>query len=303
MSPGRRRNGAEPSSGPWPPPDVVVLDPAHRRRALLRVIDGARRRLVLSLFRCDDDAVLAGLAGALARGVRVEALLTARAKGGREGLRRLWDTLEGMGAAVSWYGNPGVKYHAKYLVADEGPAMVATLNPTRKCFTRTWDAMLVTYDRAVVNSLVHLFEADTGGHAVALDKGFSPRVIVGPERARADVSRLIIGARRNIRILDHKLSDPEVLRLLADRRAAGVSITVLGRNWPGPLEPHGKLMIVDEAFAVIGSMALSPLSLDARREVSLVIDAPLVVRRLGAALHALAGPVVSAVSTASGDWL
>ena len=36
--------------------------------------------------------------------------------------------------------------------------------------------------------------------------------------------------------------------------------------------PHGKLIIIDEARAVLGSMAMSALSLDFRREVSIVID-------------------------------
>ena len=103
--------------------------------------------------------------GALERGVVVHALLTMRAKGGRKRLRKLWDALEEMGAVVSWYADPVVKYHAKYLVADDGPALVTTLNPTRKCFTRTWDAVLVTHDEPVVQSLLHLFHADAAGRA------------------------------------------------------------------------------------------------------------------------------------------
>ena len=55
-----------------------------------------------------------------------------------------------MGAVVTRYADPVVKYHAKYLVADEATAIVTTLNPTRKCFTRTWDAVLVTHDASVV---------------------------------------------------------------------------------------------------------------------------------------------------------
>ena len=168
-----------------------MLEPAERRAAMLRLIGAARRRLVLSLFRCDDFEVLDALAGALERGVVVHALLTMRAKGGRKRLRKLWDALEEMGAVVSWYADPVVKYHAKYLVADDGPALVTTLNPTRKCFTRTWDAVLVTHDEPVVQSLLHLFQADAAGRAPALGRRFSRRLIVGPERARTDVHALI----------------------------------------------------------------------------------------------------------------
>ncbi len=195
-----------------------MLDPAERRTAMLKVIGAAKRRLVLSLFRCDDFEVLDALASALERGVAVHALLTKRAKGGKKGLKKLWEALEEMGAVVNWFADPVVKYHAKYLVADEGPAMIATLNPTRKCFTRTWDTVLITHDEAVVRSLLHLFDADADGRPVSLGRRFSRRLIVGPERARADVRELIGSARRSIRILDHKLSDPEIVAQLRECR-------------------------------------------------------------------------------------
>ncbi|MEY4635797.1 MAG: hypothetical protein RJA55_1595 [Acidobacteriota bacterium] len=66
-----------------------------------------------------------------------------------------------MGAIVTRYGDPVVKYHAKDVVADEATAIVTTLNPTRKCFSRTWDAVLVTEDVSVVRGLLALFRADT----------------------------------------------------------------------------------------------------------------------------------------------
>src|SRR5262245_22505052 len=204
MSPGRRRNVAKRSS-----PRVVeklVLDPAERKTALLGVIGAARRRLILSLFRCDDFSVLDALANALERGCEVEAILTKRAKGGRKRLKKLWGALEEMGAVVTWYADPVVKYHAKYLVADEKTAVVTTLNPTERCFTRTWDCLLVTRDAAVVRGLLALFRADTSGAPLALTRLASARLIVGPERSRTEYRRLISSATRSVRILDHKLS-------------------------------------------------------------------------------------------------
>ena len=46
-------------------------------------------------------------------------------------------------------------------------------------------------------------------------------------------------------------------------------------------------MIIDEARAVVGSLALSTLSLDFRREVALVVEDPAAVRRLSAAYQEL----------------
>ena len=128
------------------PPDRIVTSVADRRRTILDAIRGARRELALSLFRCNDADVFGELASAAARGVRIDAIVTSRAKGGTAKVRRLWTRLSECGATVQTYSDPVVKYHAKYLVADDGPAVVASCNFTRKCFDRTHDALVVTHE-------------------------------------------------------------------------------------------------------------------------------------------------------------
>jgi len=281
--------------------DRIAIDPPARRQAMLDVIGAARERLVLSLFRCSDFGVLDALAAALERGVKVEAILTKRAKGGKKRLRKLWAALEEMGATVRLYADPVVKYHAKYLVADGRTAVVATLNPTRKCFTRTWDFVLTTEDRAIVRSLSTLFALDAAGSRLLPHHRISQRLIVGPEGARARMRGLISSAGRSICLLDHKLSDPDMVALLRERRADGIAVSLIGPEPVGTFAPHGKLLIVDEARAVLGSVALSALSLDFRREVSIVVDEPAVVRELNAFYQELTGRIGKSVSILPGD--
>ena len=295
MSPGRR-----PSEGKAHR-ERLVLNPAERKAALLGVIGAARRRLVLSLFRCDDFSVLDALAAALERGCEVEAILTKRAKGGKKRLKKLWGALEEMGAVVTRYGDPVVKYHAKYLVADNSTAVITTLNPTRKCFTRTWDALLITHDPSVVKGLLTLFRVDTAGKPLPQRRPISRRLIVGPERSRSEIRALINGARSSIRILDHKLSDPDVVSLLRDRRAEGITVTVLGKQPIRGFEPHGKMMIIDEARAVLGSTALSTLSLDFRREVSIVIHDQALVKQLNVSYQQLSVKAGASAARLPGD--
>ena len=294
MSPGRRPNAGRAK-------ERLVLDPAERRAALLGVINAARRRLVLSLFRCDDFSILDALAGALERGCEVEAILTKRAKGGKKRLKKLWGALEEMGAVVTRYADPVVKYHAKYLIADGKTAIVTTLNPTRKCFTRTWDALLLTQDPTVVKGLLTLFKADSAGKPLPSRRPISRRLIVGPERSRAEIRGLIAGAKSSIRILDHKLSDPDLVGLLRERRAEGITVTVLGKQPIRGFEPHGKMMIIDEARAVLGSTALSTLSLDFRREVTIVIHDPALVKQLNLSYQQLSLKAGAAAARLPGD--
>ena len=253
-------------------PDRLVSAVEQRRGVLLDVIRQARSRITLSLFRCNDDQIIAELTAAAARGVVVEVLVTSRAKGGRRRKQKLWRALEQTGASLSAYTDPVVKYHAKYLVADEGPAVVASLNFTRKCFRKTCDALVVTYDPAVVSDLRRLWAADRDRRPMPED--LTERLIVGPERARRQFTALIAGARTSIRLIDAKLSDPELIAVLNTRRVEGLTIELFSGKRVGDLKSHGKMLLVDDETVVVGSLALAALSLDFRREVAIVVHEP-----------------------------
>ena len=250
-------------------PDRLVTAVGERRGVLLDVIRGARTRITLSLFRCNDAEIFAELAAATARGVIVEVLVTSRAKGGRKKMQKLWRALEDTGASVKAYTDPVVKYHPKYLVADDGPAIVASLNLTKKCFRKTCDALVVTFDPDVVSDLRRLWSADSA--RLPMPEDLTERLIVGPERARRQFTALIANARHSIRLIDAKLSDPDLVSVLNARRAEGLHVDIFSTKRVGDLKSHGKIMLVDDRTAVVGSLALAALSLDFRREVAIVV--------------------------------
>jgi cardiolipin synthase len=232
----------------------------------------------LSLFRCNDKAVFGELAAAVDPGVVVQVLVSTRAKGGKKKRRKLWSRLEETGASIYAYTDPVVKYHAKYLVADEGPALITSMNLTRKCFEDTCDAVAVTYDPDVIQGLRDLMAGDRAG-------GIAPatlpnRLIVGPERARRQFTALIDQARMSIQIIDPKLTDPGLIALFNARRAQGVTVEVFGDKRIAGMKSHGKMMLIDRKLAIIGSMALAALSLDFRREVALTVDDPAAVAEI-----------------------
>jgi phosphatidylserine/phosphatidylglycerophosphate/cardiolipin synthase-like enzyme len=266
--------------GPIVPEDRVILAIEQRRDAVLEVIRSARKRLLISLFRCTDFPVLDAIGEALRRSVDVRLLLTPRARGWEKRLKELGAYLESMGAQVHPYSDPVVKYHAKYLVADDGPALVASLNMTAKCFAATSDFILITHDPGVVSGLQNLFETDWLAPHSSFPAGISKRLVIGPDRARTQFTDLLAGARRSIHIIDHKLTDPATLSLLKAKKAKGVEVEVLGSGQLGGLLSHGKLILVDGHTAAFGSMSLSALSLDFRREVSVVVEDVRCVRKL-----------------------
>jgi len=276
-------------------PDRIVVAPAARREAVLDAIHGAQSQITLSLFRCSDKAVFGELAAAVERGVDVRVLVTSRVKGGKKKLKKLWSRLEETRASIVPYTDPVVKYHAKYLVVDDGPALITSMNFTRKCFDNTCDAVALTYDPAIVDGLRQLVATDREGGAASAT--LPDRLIIGPERARRQFTALVQQARKSIQVIDAKLSDPGLIDLLNQRRSQGINVEIFGQKRLGNLISHGKMMLVDGTRAVVGSLALTALSLDFRREVALVVDEPAAVaeldqlfRSIGAAVAATDSP-------------
>lgn len=258
-----------------------MLAQGERREAVLEVIRAARQRLILSVFRCDDFKVMDEIDAAIQRGVKVEALMTARAKGWEEKLADLEMFLDGMGAEVRRYADPVIKYHAKYLVADDDLALIASGNLTRKCFDLTCDFVLITRAREVVDGLRTLFERDRKATESTLPKGLSDRLIVSPQRARARFVDLIEQAERSIGIIDRRITDPGILALLKAKRAKGVEVTLLNDGQVGKdMISHGRLLLADGHTAAIGSISLDAEALDFRREVAVILRDPSCIAQL-----------------------
>ena len=258
--------------------ETVVYAAGERRTAVLDVIRSAQEELAISLFRCDDFAILDALADAVSRQVKVRALVTPTAKNWDRRLRELETTLESMGAAVTRYSGPLTKYHAKYIVADRHTALVASLNFTRKCFDQTGDFVVTTRDREVVSSIRHLFDHD-GGLTTGLPRHLSPRLIIGPEQSPR-LLEIFRSAQTTIRIVDHRLNDTAVLAVLREQQELGISVEVLGEGALPGMISHGRLFLVDGTTAVIGSFALTAASLQERREIALQLTNPHEVEQL-----------------------
>ena len=134
---------------------------------------------------------------------------------------------------------------------------------------------MVTHDPAVVAGLRALWEADRAGEAMPPE--ITERLIVGPERARRQFTALIEQARRSIRLIDAKLSDPDLVSMINARRAAGIDVEVFSGKRAAGLKSHGKILLIDDRTVVVGSLALAALSLDFRREVAIVVQEPTAV--------------------------
>src|SRR6185369_480450 len=94
-------------------------------------------------------------------------------------------------------------------------------------------------------------------------------------------TQMLSNASSSILIMDHRVTDPEILALLADKKRQNVTVQVIGNGGViNGLICHGRMILLDQRTAVIGSIHLSQPSLDLRREVAIVIEEPAIVAEL-----------------------
>ncbi len=90
-------------------------------------------------------------------------------------------------------------------------------------------------------------------------------------------------------IYDVDLSDKEMLRILEERRAAGVKLKIIGHVARGKqlnvrtlrrMRLHTRVIIRDCKQAFLGSQSLRKPELDARREIGIIVSSPKIVSSL-----------------------
>ena len=75
-------------------------------------------------------------------------------------VNRLTELLESGAKIYPYGGGRSVKYHAKYVVADETIGPISSSNLARKCFDRTCDFLLVRHEQEVAAILQACFRME-----------------------------------------------------------------------------------------------------------------------------------------------
>jgi phosphatidylserine/phosphatidylglycerophosphate/cardiolipin synthase-like enzyme len=295
------------------PPDQqrLLVMPDDGDTAVVALIDAARQRLLLKQFKLQSEAVEQALWRAHQRGVAVRVMLNPHTSGGDRWNDEAYALLEGWGIAVAWTSEAFPVTHEKSMVVDGEAVLIATFNLADKYFTQTRDYGVVSHDPAVVAEVVAGFEADWQR------RPFEPRLDVGlvwsSIHSRGQMARVIDRATTTLWIQHPKFVDAVILERIIAARERGVKVRVLCGGKHGisdwdifdtfsslrlmerfgvrirrqkHLKLHAKLILIDGAAALIGSMNIDRSAFDLRRELGIEIDAPEVVQRLQACFAA-----------------
>lgn len=283
----------------------LLVMPDDGADSVVELIDQARRQLLLKQFKLHSPRLLEALQRAHGRGVEVRVMLNPHTSGGDRWNDESFALLATWGLAVRWTSEAFPVTHEKSIVVDRERALISTFNLADKYFEQTRDYGIVTTSPQAVAEVVAGFEADWYRRFFAPD--LNNGLVWSSFHSRGQLARIVDGATRTLWIQHPKVVDAVLLDRIVAARERGVKVRFLCGGKHGisdwdiydtfaslrimkrfgvkirrqkHLKLHAKLILVDGAFAQLGSMNLDRSAFDLRRELGIESDAPAVVERL-----------------------
>ena len=262
----------------------LIVQPDAGLSPTVTAIKHAKKAIDVLIFRLDLEEITRALEAAAARGVLVRALIAHTNRGGEKSLRKLEMRLLERGITVSRTADDLVRYHGKMMIIDQRTLHVYGFNFTGLDIAKSRSFGAMTRNHKLVAEAIKLFEADCTRQPYTSSL---ERFVVSPENARDRLGAFIKGARKQLLIYDPEVSDPAMLKLLAERTNAGLDVRIIGKiggkrstltseRYPGR-RLHVRAIIRDGRRAFFGSQSLRRLELDTRREVGVMVtDGPVV---------------------------
>jgi cardiolipin synthase len=264
----------------------LIIEPTDGVAPILAAITSAKKSIDIAVFRFDRKDLEMALVAAVAKGVRVTALIALTNRGGEPSLRKLELRFLAAGIIVARTSGDLSRYHDKFIVIDRRALCVLSTNFTHLDIDHSRGFGVVTTRATWVREARRLFRADCSRAK------YSPQTesfVVSPANARKSIAAFLHRAKKELLIYDPQISDKEMLGVLQERQKAGVEIRIIGTvsgRFPFDAQKldkvrlHTRTIIRDRRQAFIGSQSLRAPELDSRRELGLIVQDTKAVKKL-----------------------
>ncbi len=288
---------------------LIVL-PDDTALPIVAAIDAARTSLRVKMFVFTDPTLLAALGRARKRGVAVRVMLNSARRSGEDDNVATRTALADAGIDVA-DSNPAFDLtHEKSMIVDDHTAFVKSLNWETRNLTETRDYAVVTRVAEEVAEIVEGFEADW--HRKPFNPAHPSKLVWCSVNGRERIAHFIDGAKETLWLQNERYQDTVIIERLVRAVRRGVKVHVMARpphtlkkdkliegvgglrilqdvgakvHKPKGLRLHAKMLLADDARAIVGSINLTPGSFDARRELAIETDDPVVIKRLRQVAH------------------
>jgi phosphatidylserine/phosphatidylglycerophosphate/cardiolipin synthase-like enzyme len=282
----------------------LIVQPDDGVEPVREFVNSAENSLLIKQFTFTEPSLIAAVIDRQKAGVDVRVMLNPARSGGDRANDETYEQLQNAGIAVQWSNPNFYVTHEKSIVVDEKAALVATFNLMEKYFTLTRDYGIITENPYHVAQIVDVFNADWE-HRDWVCSAYEG-LLWSNSNSRYHMAQFIDTATQRIDVQHPKYVDAVILERLASAADRGVKVHVLCGGKHGisewdildtfaslrtlrrfgakvhkqkNLRVHAKLIIVDDAQALVGSMNIDRSAFDLRRELGITIDdAPAVAR-------------------------
>jgi cardiolipin synthase A/B len=283
----------------------LIVMPDDSAEPLLNAIRQAKKSIRIKMFVFSDPSFLEAVIAAHKRGVEVRVMLNPERRDGEKENVETRKALRGAGIHVQ-DSNPSFDLtHEKSMVIDDKWAFVASLNWSPQNLTTTRDYAVVTSHQREVDEVIEGFEADW--HRRDYKPGEHSHLIWCIGNGRQRLGRLIDEAKHSLWVQNERYQDPTIIEHFVRAHERGVKIHIMARP-PHKLKMdkliegvsglrvlqdigvkihklkhiklHAKVLLADDARAIIGSINLAPGSFDSRRELAIEVDDKDLIHRL-----------------------
>src|SRR5271154_2683833 len=283
----------------------IIVMPDDTSKPILDAINGATKSLRVKMFVFSDPSLLKAVIEAQRRGVNVRVMLNPARRDGESENKASHKQLVAGGVTVKDSSPDYDVTHEKSMVVDDETAFVKSLNWETKNLTETRDYAIVTSHPHEVAEVIECFEADwhrkpfkgdEHSHLIWCCGNGRDRIAQFIDDAKDSiflqneryqdaiiVERLVRAARRGVKIHlmarpPHKLKKEKLVEAVGGMRImqdVGVKVHKLRH-----LKLHAKMLLADDARAIVGSINLAPGSFDTRRELAIEVRDEDVIKRL-----------------------
>lgn len=283
---------------------IIVL-PDDSAKPILDAIGNAAKSIRVKMFVFSDPSLLKAVTDAHQRGVDVRIMLNPARRDGKEENGDSRKALTGAGIKVI-DSNPAFDLtHEKSMVIDDATAFVQSLNWETENLTTTRDYAIVTSHKHEVDEVAQCFDADW--NRTKFDTSDKSHLIWCIGNGRQRLGQLIDSAKHSLWLQNERYQDPVIIEHIIRAHCRGVKVHVMARP-PHKLKKdkliegvsglrsvqdigvkihklkhiklHAKLILADDARAIIGSINLAPGSFDSRRELAIEVDDEHIIRRI-----------------------
>jgi cardiolipin synthase A/B len=283
----------------------LIVQPDDGLEPVREFINSAEKSLLIKQFTFTEPSLIASVIDRQKAGVDVRVMLNPARSGGDRANDETYEQFQDAGIAVQWSNPNFYVTHEKSIVVDENAALVATFNLMEKYFTLTRDYGIITENPYHVAQIVDVFNADWE-HRDWVCSAYEG-LLWSNSNSRYHMAQFIDTATQRLDVQHPKYVDAVILERLAAAADRGVKVHVLCGGKHGisewdildtfaslrtlrrfgakvhkqkNLRVHAKLIIVDDAHALVGSMNIDRSAFDLRRELGITIDDAATVARL-----------------------